>query len=84
MASALHRKGLLIVGGHAGVEAGAEHFRLFPWLAKNVVGFRLRKSLFGGHFGSVTQAWPQSILFGQDGSSYYAASGRANRASVSR
>jgi hypothetical protein len=33
---------------------------------------------------SVTQLWPQSILFGQAGLFYYAAAGAARRASVSR
>jgi len=48
----------------------------------------LWESAFGKtHFPTLFErfiAWPPSILFGQDGSSYYAASGRANRASVSR
>jgi len=37
----LHREGLLIVGRTTGVEAGAEHFRRLPCLAKGP---------FGGHF----------------------------------
>ena len=39
--AALHRQRLLIVGGNAGVEAGSEHFRRQPCLAKNVIGFCL-------------------------------------------
>src|SRR5664280_3420497 len=46
----LHGQRLLIVCGNAGVQAGAEHFRWFPCLAKNVTGFCLRKGSFGGHF----------------------------------
>ena len=47
----LHRQRLLIVRGNAGVEADAEHFRRFPCLAKNLIGFCLWKGPFGGHFG---------------------------------
>jgi hypothetical protein len=43
---------LLSVGGNAGVQAGAEHFRRFPCLAKNVFGFCLIGGRFGGHFGA--------------------------------
>lgn len=46
----LHGQCLLIVRGNAGVQASAKHFRRLPCLAKNVVGFCLRKGLFGGHF----------------------------------
>ena len=48
--AALHRKRLLIVGGNAGVQAGAEHFRRLPCLAKNVIGFCLWRGPFYGHF----------------------------------
>jgi hypothetical protein len=32
----LHGEGLLIVGGHAGVEASSTHFRLLPCLAEDL------------------------------------------------
>src|ERR1035438_9336411 len=35
----LQRDGLLIVGGNAGVETSAQHFRRFPCLAKNPMRF---------------------------------------------
>ena len=66
----LHSQSLLIVGGNAGVQARPEHFRLLPCLAENVIGFCLLRGPFGGAFRSVTQPWPQSILFGQEGTSY--------------
>src|ERR1017187_10303996 len=47
----LQRDGLLIVGGNAGVETSAQHFRRFPCLAKNPMRFCLLSCLFGGHFG---------------------------------
>jgi len=50
--AALHRKCLLVIGGNAGVQAGSEHFRQFPSLAKNVIGFCLWRSPFYGHFGA--------------------------------
>ena len=71
----LHRKRLLIVGGNAGVQAGAEHFRRFPCLAKNVIGFCLWRSPFCGHFGvSPNHGRSRSFSARQD-SSYYAAAG---------
>ena len=80
----LHGQRLLIVGGNAGVQAGAEHFRRLPCLAKNVIGFCLWRGPFGGHFGvSPNHGRSRSFSARQD-SSYYAAAGVASRASVSR
>ena len=65
--AALHRKCLLIVRGNAGVQAGAEHFR-----RSSVPGQKRYRILplerpVWRAFRSVTQPWPQSILFGQAG-----------------
>jgi hypothetical protein len=46
----LHRKGLLIARGNAGVQAGSQHFRRPSYLAKNVFRFCLLGSPFSGHF----------------------------------
>jgi hypothetical protein len=35
----LHGQGLLIAGGHAGIQADAKHFRVLSSLAKNPGGF---------------------------------------------
>src|SRR5712671_8404 len=76
--------GLLVGGRHAGGGAGPEHFRRFPCPAKNPMGFWfLRRPVFRP-FSSDAPAWPESILSGQEDSSYYAAAGVASRASVSR
>ena len=79
----LHRQRLLIVGGNAGIQAGPEHFRRFPCLAKNVYRILPLERPVWWPFRNVTQPWPQSILFGQEGSSYYAALEVASRASAS-
>src|ERR1700730_11823820 len=46
----LQRNGLLVVGGHAGVEAGAKHFRRLPCLAKNAIRSGFLRGPFYGHF----------------------------------
>src|SRR5260370_29375 len=46
----LPRDGVLVVGGHAGVEAGAKHFRRLPCLAKNAIRFGFLRGPFYGHF----------------------------------
>jgi N12 class adenine-specific DNA methylase len=48
--AALHRKGLLVVSGDAGIEARSQHFRRSSCLAKNATGFCFGKGPFGGHF----------------------------------
>jgi len=50
--TALYGQCLLIVGGHAGVEARSEHFWMFSCLAENVVGFYLLGSPLYRHFGA--------------------------------
>src|ERR1039458_3087842 len=52
-AADVQRDGLLIVGGHAGVDAGSEHFGWFPYLAKNLRRFCLLRCPFGGHFATL-------------------------------
>jgi hypothetical protein len=42
---------VLVVGGHAGVDAGPEHFRWFSCLAKNPLVISPSWRPFGGHFG---------------------------------
>ena len=64
----LHRQRLLIVSGNAGIQASAEHFR-----RSSVPGQKRYRILplerpVWRAFQSVTQPWPQSILFGQAGS----------------
>jgi hypothetical protein len=39
---------LLIVGGHAGIQAGPEHFRGFRGWPKTSLDFRLREARFTG------------------------------------
>jgi hypothetical protein len=48
--AALHRQSLLVIGRDAGIQTRPEHFRRFPWLAKNVFGFCLWRGPFYGHF----------------------------------
>ncbi len=50
--AALHGEGLLIVGGHTGIEACPEHFCWFPCVAKNGKRFGVFRGPFGGHFGA--------------------------------
>jgi hypothetical protein len=43
-------RGLIVIGGNAGLQADPEYVRQSPCLAKNVIGFLLSRSLFCGHF----------------------------------
>jgi hypothetical protein len=80
----LQGDGVLVECGNAGVEANAKRFRMFSSLAKNPRRLCLLRSLFGGHFRvSLPHGRRLSFSATQD-SSYYAASGVASRASVSR
>jgi len=53
--AALHRQGLLVIGGNTGIQARSEHFCRLPCLAKNVSRFCLWRSLLYGHFGASPQ-----------------------------
>ena len=63
----LHRQSLLVVGGDAGIQPGAEHFRRFPCLAKNAIAILLSEMPVWRAFQRSSPAWPNTFLFGHAG-----------------
>jgi hypothetical protein len=66
------------------VEDWREHFRRFPCVAKNVIGFCLWKGPFGGHFRVSPNHGRSRSFSARKELSYYAAADVAIRVSVSR
>ena len=65
--AALHGQGLLVVGGDAGIKAGAgRSFRSFTGVAKNPSRFGLCETVLRSYHDA-PRAWPQSILSGHVG-----------------
>lgn len=57
------RDGLLVAGGHPVIQAGAEHLRRLPCLAKNPARVRSGSGPSCGHFRMSGSAWPGAPSF---------------------